>query len=54
MILIAIQGKEAGGPSTIIGQLSFSDGNVPGTAMGTLPGDDASDNSSTTTIKVVR
>jgi hypothetical protein len=51
-ILIALYGKKTGGPSTIIAQLSFSDGKAPGTAMGSLPGDDASDNSSTTTIKV--
>ncbi len=53
-ILIAVHGKKTGGPSTIIGQLSFSDGNPPGTALGSLPGDNPADNSSTTTIKVLR
>ncbi len=53
-ILIAIRGVKMGGASTIIGQLSFSDGKAPGTGIGFLPGDDQSDNSSTTTIKVVK
>jgi len=51
-ILIAIVGKKKGGPSTIIGQLSFSNGNPPGNEVGSLSGDSAADNSSTTTIKV--
>jgi len=52
-ILIALQGKKAGGPSTISGQLLFSNGEAPGTAPGTLAGEMTGDNSSTTTIKVV-
>ena len=53
-ILIALQGKKTGGPSTITGQLSFSTGESPGTAPGSLSGDSPADNSSTTTIKVLR
>lgn len=51
-LLIAIRGNDIGGPSTIAGQLSFSDGTAPGTAPGTLPGDITADNFSTSTIKV--
>jgi molybdopterin-binding protein len=51
-LLIAIEGKAAGGPSTVAAQLSFSDGIAPGTAPGTLPGENPADNSSTSTIKV--
>ena len=53
-LLIAIRGNKIGGPSTITGQLSFSNGQAPGTAPGTLPGDNPADNVSTTTCKVVR
>jgi hypothetical protein len=53
-ILIAIVGKKTGGPSTMIGQLSFSNGSPPGTEVGFLTGDNPGDNSSTTTIKVVK
>jgi hypothetical protein len=53
-ILIAIQGNKIGGPSTISGQLSFSNGAAPGSAPGSLPGDNPADNSSTSTIKVIR
>ncbi len=53
-ILIAIEGVKPGGPSTIIGTLSFSNGKSPGTEPGTLPGDNTGDNNSTSTIKVVR
>jgi hypothetical protein len=53
-LLIAIRGNKIGGPSTIIGQLSFSNGISPGTAPGNLPGDNPGDNSSTSTCKVER
>jgi hypothetical protein len=51
-ILIALTGNKPGGPSTISGQLLFSDGTAPGTTPGTLKGDLPGDNSSTTTCKV--
>jgi Secretion system C-terminal sorting domain len=38
-ILISIKGKKVGGASTIMGQLSFSDGVAPGTAPGSLKSD---------------
>ena len=53
-LLIAIRGNKVGGPSTVAGQLSFSNGTPPGLAPGTLPGENPADNSSTTTIKVLR
>jgi len=53
-ILVALVGKKPGGPSTIIGQLSFSNGNAPGIEVGFLSGDNPADDSSTTTIKVMR
>lgn len=53
-ILIALRGNDIGGPSTISGQLYFSNGEAPGTAQGSLSGDNPGDNSSTTTIKVQR
>jgi hypothetical protein len=53
-ILIAIEGIKIGGPSTITGQLSFSDGTSPGTTPGSLPRENPVDNSSTSTIKVIR
>lgn len=52
-LLIAIKGNKVGGPSTISGSLSFSNGNAPGTEPGTSPGDNPADNSSTSTIRVV-
>lgn len=51
-LLIAIRGNKSGGPSTIACQLSFSDGNAPGAAPGTLQRENPADNSSTTTIMV--
>ena len=53
-ILIALQGNNIGGPSTISGQLTFSNGESPGTAPGSLANDNPADNASTTTIKVQR
>jgi hypothetical protein len=53
-ILIAIKGKSIGGPSTITGTLTFSNGIEPGSAAGgALKGDNPADNSSTTSIKVL-
>ena len=44
-ILIAIQGKAAGGPSTISGNLTFSNGIAPGNIAGAAtPGDNPADN----------
>jgi hypothetical protein len=53
-ILIAIKGTQLGGPSTITGQLSFSDGTAPGTTTGTMNGDLPADNFSTTTCTVIK
>ena len=53
-LLIAIKGNKMGGPLTISGQLSFSNGQAPGTASGILAGDTPLDNSSTTTVKVTK
>lgn len=54
-ILIAARGKSVGGPSTISGTLTFSNGMAPGTAAGaSTPGDNPADNVSTTSIKVTR
>ena len=51
-ILIAIQGNTIGGPSTVSGQLSFSNGISPGTAPGTLTGNSTADDNSTSTVQV--
>jgi hypothetical protein len=52
-ILIALQGTALGGPSTISGNLFFSNGVAPGSASGpALPGDLTADNTSTTTVEV--
>ena len=54
-ILIAAKGKTVGGPSTISGTLTFSNGIAPGTAAGaSTPGDNPADNVSTTSIKVTQ
>lgn len=52
-ILIALRGNKTGGPSTITGTLSFSNGEAPGTTAGLIKGDNPGDNSSTTTCKVI-
>jgi hypothetical protein len=53
-ILIAMRAKAVGGPYTISGNLTFSDGKAPGLMVGTATvGDNIADNTSTTTVKVV-
>jgi hypothetical protein len=52
-ILILMQGNTIGGPSTVNGNLLFSNGVAPGTATGTATaGDASSDNTSTSTVQV--
>jgi hypothetical protein len=54
-ILIAMKGKGIGGPSTISGNLTFSNGIAPGAAAGSATtGDNPADNASTSTIKVYK
>ena len=54
-ILIAMHGKAIGGPSTISGNLTFSNGLAPGSAPGpATPGDNPADNASTSTIRVIK
>lgn len=53
-LLIAVRGHKIGGPSTVAGQLSFSNGFTPGNAPGTLNGDLPADNYSTSTCKVIK
>lgn len=54
-ILIALKGKAVGGPSTISGNLTFSNGIAPGSEQGiAIPGDNPADNVSTSTIKVFK
>lgn len=53
-LLIAIKGKNIGGPVTISGQLTFSNGVSPGTDPGSLKGDDPADNYSTSSCKVIQ
>ncbi len=51
-ILIKVQGNVIGGPSTVTGNLLFSNG-VSCTVPGTLAGDNTADNSSTSSIQVI-
>jgi hypothetical protein len=51
-ILISVQGNAIGGPSTVNGNLLFSNG-ASCTAPGSLPGDNTADNSSTSSIQVI-
>jgi hypothetical protein len=52
-ILIAMKGKELGGPSTISGNLTFSNGIAPGSVVGSATiGDNIADNISTSSITV--
>jgi hypothetical protein len=52
-ILISIKGNKIGGPSTISGQITFSNGVAPGTGYGSLKYDLLGDNISSTTCKVI-
>jgi hypothetical protein len=53
-ILILMQGNTIGGPSTVNGNLLFSNGVAPGTTTGTAtPGDASADNTSTSTVEVI-
>jgi hypothetical protein len=54
-ILILMKGKKIGGPSTIIGNLVFSNGLEPGSAVGVSTlGDNNRDNISSSTITVLK
>lgn len=53
-LLIAIKGNKVGGPSTIAGQLFFSNGFTPGNVPRALQGDNPADNYSTSTCKVIK
>ena len=54
-LLIAIQGKAVGGPSSIKANLFFANGIEPGvTAGSSLKGDNTADNSSSSSIEVRR
>jgi hypothetical protein len=54
-ILIAMKGIAAGGPSTIAGNMNFSNGIAPGSGYGSVTtGDYQADNSSTSSIKVLK
>ena len=52
VILIKVQGNNLGGPSTINGNLLFSNGIACG-STGTLAGDNTADNSSQSSVKVI-
>ena len=54
-IFLAMKGIGIGGPSTIIGQVFFSNGNAPGDLIGSATlGDNIADNSSTSSITVIK
>jgi hypothetical protein len=54
-ILIALKGKTVGGPSTISGTLTFSDGIAPGYVVGKATiGDNMGDNTSSSTVTVLK
>jgi hypothetical protein len=54
-ILIALKGKTIGGPSTVMGNIFFSNGIAPGSAVGnSLKGDNTADNFSTSSITVIK
>jgi len=53
-ILIALKGKAVGGPSTVMGSLTFSNGIAPGMQTGSsLKGDNIADNSSTSSVIII-
>lgn len=51
-LLIAIKGNKIGGPLSVSGQLSFSNGSNPGTEPGSLKGDNPADNFATSSCRV--
>jgi len=51
-LLIAIKGKKIGGPLSVAGQISFSNGSAPGTEPGSLKGDNPADNFATSSCQV--
>ena len=53
VVLISVQGNALGGPSTVLGNLSFGPGTGVCTGPGTLPGDNTADNSSSSSITVL-
>jgi hypothetical protein len=54
-ILIAMKGKQIGSQSTILGNLSFSNGKTPGNIIGAPTiGDNPADNSSSSSIMVIK
>ena len=54
IILIAMKGKSTGGPTTIIGNLLFSNGIAPGNLSGfSTKEDNVADNSSSSSVKVL-
>lgn len=53
-LLIAIRGKNAGGPVPISGQLFFSNGVPPGSDPGSLKGDNPADNYSTSSCTIIK
>ena len=54
-ILIAMEGKAIGGPSTVSANLLFSNGESPGAISGgPTRGDNPADNSSTSTCTIIR
>lgn len=54
-ILIAVKGENTGGPSTVSGNLLFSNGSAPGSVPGgATSNDNPADNSSTSTCRITR
>jgi len=53
-LLLSLEGLQVGGPVSISGQLSFSNGTPPGTEPGSLAGDKPADNFSTSSCTVVQ
>ena len=51
-LLIAIKGKKIGGPLSVSGQISFSNGAPPGIESGSLKGDNPADNFATSSCQV--
>lgn len=53
-LLLSLKGVQMGGPVSISGQLSFSNGAAPGSEPGSLAGDKPADNFSTSSCTVVQ